>query len=58
LSRDRNDDRPEILGRLRIDVEDQLDEPTAPGWARPVGWLIAAAIVALVVVALVRANPL
>lgn len=49
---------PEILGRLRQDAEEQLDPPTAPRWARPAGWLIAIVIVAVVIVMLVRANPL
>jgi hypothetical protein len=45
------------LARLRGDAERRLDEPAAPRWAAPVGWLIAAAIVALVIVLLVQANP-
>ena len=49
---------PEILSRLRRDAEHQLDEPVAPRWARPVGWLIAAAIIAIVVIAVIGANPL
>jgi hypothetical protein len=49
---------PEILSRLRRDAERQLDEPVAPRWARPAGWLIVAAIVAIVVIAIIRANPL
>jgi hypothetical protein len=49
---------PEILGRLRRDAEEQLDPPTAPGWARPVGWIVAAGIVVVVVIMLMRANPL
>jgi hypothetical protein len=49
---------PEILSRLRRDAERQLDEPVAPRWARPAGWLIAAAIIVIVVIAVVRANPL
>lgn len=49
---------PEILSRLRRDAEHQLDEPVAPRWARPAGWLIAAAIIAIVVIAVIRANPL
>lgn len=50
--------RPEILGRLRHDAEDRLDEPVAPRWARPAGWIIAFAIIAVVIVALITANPL
>lgn len=49
---------PDILARLRRDTEHSLGEPVAPRWARLVGWLIAAAIVVIVVVAVVRANPL
>jgi len=49
---------PEILSRLRRDAEHQLEEPVVPRWARPVGWLIAAAIIAIVVIAVIRANPL
>lgn len=49
---------PEILSRLRRDAEHRLDEPVAPRWARPAGWLIAAAIIAIVVVAILEANPL
>lgn len=56
----RREDRnsPEILGRLRAHSSEQLDEPTAPRWAAPVGWIIALAIVGTVIYALVRANPL
>jgi hypothetical protein len=49
---------PDILARLRRDAEHQLDEPVAPRWARPVGWLIASAIVVLVVIVILKANPL
>jgi hypothetical protein len=49
---------PEILGRLRRDAEHRLDEPSAPRWARPVGWAIAIAIVAVVIFAMIEANPL
>ncbi len=35
-----------------------MEEPTAPRWAPRVGWAIAAAIVVIVVVAIVKANPL
>ena len=49
---------PEILGRLRRDAEEQLDPRTAPRWARPVGLLIAVAIIVVVIVMLVKANPL
>ena len=56
----RREDRnsPEILGRLRAHSSEQLDEPTAPRWAAPVGWIITLAIVGTVIYALVRANPL
>ncbi len=50
--------RPEILGRLRRDAEERLDEPTAPAWARLIGILIALAILAVVLVAAIHANPL
>ena len=49
---------PDILARLRRDAERRLDEPSAPRWARPIGWLIAAAIVVIVIIAAVQANPL
>jgi hypothetical protein len=49
---------PEILGRLRRDAEARLDEPVAPRWARPAGWIIAGAIVVGVLIAILRANPL
>ena len=49
---------PDILSRLRRDAEHQLDEPVAPRWAAPLGWIIALAIFAFVIVAVVTANPL
>ena len=49
---------PEILSRLRRDADRRLEEPVAPRWARPVGWLIVAAIVAIVLIVVIRANPL
>lgn len=49
---------PDILARLRRDVEKRLDEPTAPPWSRPLGWIIALVIVVIVVIAVVNANPL
>jgi hypothetical protein len=49
---------PEILGRLRRDAEHQLEGPKAPRWAKPVGWAIAVAIIAVVLWALFEANPL
>ena len=48
----------DILARLRRDVETRLDEPTAPRWARPLGWAIAVAIVVIVIIAVISANPL
>lgn len=50
--------RPEILGRLRREAEQQLDEPVAPRWAKPLGWVIAVAIMAVVILAMLEANPL
>ncbi len=50
--------RPEILGRLRSEAEDRQDERAGPSWARPVGWLIALGIVAVVVAVILGANPL
>ena len=50
--------RPDVLARLRRDAERRLDEPDAPRWARPTGWLIALAIVGIVIAAIVTANPL
>lgn len=58
MERDPRRGLPEILSRLRGDAEQRLDEPKAPRWAAPVGWIIAAAIVAIVIVAVIRANPL
>ncbi len=58
MARDPDRSPPEILGRLRRDAEEQLDPPTAPRWARPVGVLIAVGIIVVVIVMLVRANPL
>lgn len=51
-------DKPEILGRLRSEAEENLDEPVTPRWARPLGWAIAVAIVVVVIVAVIQANPL
>ncbi len=48
----------DILARLRRDVETRLDEPTVPRWARPLGWAIAVAIVVIVIIAVISANPL
>lgn len=56
--RDEDRDAPGILGRLRSQAEHQLDEPVAPRWAAPVGWVITLAIVATVLYAVVKANPL
>lgn len=58
MVRDPDRDSHGVLARLRGDAENRLDEPRAPRWAAPIGWLIAAAIVALVIVLLVTANPL
>jgi hypothetical protein len=58
LEREPRSRAPEIIGRLRRDAEEQLDPPTAPPWARPVGWAIAVGIVVVVIVMLVWANPL
>jgi hypothetical protein len=58
LGREPRHGLPEILARLRRDAEHRLDEPSAPRWSAPVGWLIALAIVAFVIVAIVTANPL
>jgi hypothetical protein len=58
LEREHRRGVPEILGRLRRDAEKRLDAPSAPRWARPAGWVIVAAIVVVVIVTLVRANPL
>ena len=55
---DRPHSKPEILGRLRSEAEERLDEPTAPRWARPAGWIIVIGIVAVVLVMILRANPL
>ena len=49
---------PEILGRLRRDAERRLNAHAKTRWARPAGWLIVAGILAVVIFALVRANPL
>jgi hypothetical protein len=53
-----NKDMPEILGRLRNHSSEQLDEPTAPRWAAPAGWIITLGLVGVVVYVLLRANPL
>jgi hypothetical protein len=58
LKHDRPHSKPEILGRLRSEAEERLDEPTTPRWARPAGWIIVAAIVAVILVMILRANPL
>ena len=49
---------PEILGRLRHEAERRLDSHAPPRWARPAGWLILAGLLAVVIFALLRANPL
>jgi len=53
-----NNDAPEILGRLAAHSGEQLDEPTVPTWARPVGWIILAALVGTIIYVVLRANPL
>jgi hypothetical protein len=58
LAREPRRGLPNILARLRRDVEHRLDEPTAPPWARPLGWAIAVVIIVIVVIAAVSANPL
>ncbi len=55
---DKHHDTPRILARLRDGLEGgERDRMEAPGWARPVGWVIAAAIVILVVATAAGTNP-
>jgi hypothetical protein len=49
--------RPQVYARLAHEAEDRLPPRPAPRWARPAGWLIAAALVVTVVVAAVRVHP-
>lgn len=49
---------PDVLSRLRRDAEGKLDEPVAPRWAKPVGWLISLGIIVVVIILIVQANPL
>ena len=58
MERDGRRGVPEILSRLRHQAERRLDEPVTPSWARPVGWVIVAAIVVVVLIAMIWANPL
>ncbi len=53
-----NDPSDDILGRLRHTQEADLDTLTPPAWAKPVGWILVVAIVALVVIAAAIASPL
>lgn len=57
MSTDPNDPTDEILGRLRHTQEADVDTLTPPGWARPVGWILVGAIVALVVASAIIASP-
>lgn len=54
---ERGPGEPEVIGRLRLDAEIRLPERVAPRWAKPVGWLIAIAIVVVVVIVALEANP-
>lgn len=58
MKREPRNGEPEILGRLRSEAEDRADSRAPPRWARPAGWLILAGLLAVVIFALVRANPL
>lgn len=43
--------RPHVYARLAHDAEERAQPHVSPRWARPVGWLIVAAIVVLIVLA-------
>ena len=58
LEREPRRGAPEILGRLSREAEGRLDEPATPRWARPLGWLVTAGLIVVVIVALIWANPL
>jgi hypothetical protein len=49
--------RPQVYARLAHDAERRLAGYAPPRWARLVGWLIVAALVAGVVVAALRVQP-
>lgn len=53
-----NRNAPEILGRLRTESDDQLDDRPPPRWARPLGWLIVAALLGTILYVMIDANPL
>lgn len=48
---------PEIIGRLRGHAQTQLEGPRVSRFARPIGWLLALAIITAVVVVAATANP-
>ena len=56
----RRDDRdaPEILGRLRVQGAEQLEDRTPPRGSALAGWIIVIALLGVIIYALVQANPL
>lgn len=58
MKRETRRGEPDIIGRLRREAEDRADSHSPPRWARPAGWLILAGLLAVLIFALVRANPL
>lgn len=53
-----NRNAPEILGRLRTESDHQAEDRTPPRWARPLGWLIVAALIGTIIYVMIDANPL
>lgn len=54
----RDKQAPEIIGRLRVDADERLDEPLAPRHAALAGWVIVVALVGTIIYVAIRMNPL